>query len=289
MTEYSLPRTGKVLIGHRSIVVVLNSVIDQSKWQFRIDFEWDCIDMIYTQQGRLPSLMITTKYAPRMYRNTEHDLPNMMTSPRNNKFARKKSRIPCLDALHSSIIGSCFTWEFIFEPRQSLRPVQNLVEHIPDGPTSMRISVATICALTPFADALRALNLHMAKKQLPFIINFQAMRLALGGHLPPELVGGLLDYMSKLLRMGKSALHCAEVLRKLDRDLPWHGPQTPAEDLGPKTVMTVLQELMDGDMMDNSAFRAVERSDTLAMVHRMRVTPTGLYLEGPDPEVRGKT
>ena len=284
-SEYSAYRPGKVLIGHRSIVVVLHSIYQREKWQHRIDFEWDCIDTIYTQSGRLPSLIITTKYAPRMYRNIEQDESNTPFGMRPNKFARKKSRIPCLDTAHSAIIGSCFSWEFVFEPQQSIRAIQNLVEHIPDGPTSMRISLRSMRSLVPFPTALQELSTQISLLQLPFCVNFQAMKIALSGHVPPKLISILLITMSKALKDGKSEEHCAEALRRFDRDLPWPGPHTPSKEYSFSAMSTLLRSLLDESLLDNSAYRAVKRSDTLAMIHRMTITPTGLYLEGPDPEV----
>jgi hypothetical protein len=284
VSEYSTPRLGKLLIGHRSIVVVLNTPYT-GDWMHRIDFDWDCIDIIYTQQGRLPSLMITCKWAPRMYRNTELRQVGIARRLSMNRFARKKSRIPCLDTTHSQVVGSCFTWEFVFEPAQSLHPIRGLVEHIPDGPTSMRVSVKSMHATQPLNETMRSLNLHLTDLQLPFSINFQAMKLALSGHLPPKTVDHFTPILLKALQNGKSEYHCAEALRKFDRDLPWPGPQTPSKDLDKKAMNKTLQDIIDGDLEDSSTFRAVKRNDTLAMIHHMQITPTGLYLEGPEPEV----
>lgn len=284
VSEYSSPRLGKLLIGNRSIVVVLATPYS-NQWIHRIDFDWNCIDIIYTQQGRLPSLMITCKWAPRMYRNTELEQASTMRRPPMYRFARKKSRMPCLDTTHSKVIGSCFTWEFVFGPGQSLHPIRGLVEHIPDGPTSMRISVKSSHAAKPLNETMRSLNLHLAALQLPFSIKFQAMKLGLNGHLPPNIVEHLLPILLKALESGKSEYHCAEALRKFDRDLPWPGPQTPYKDLDSKAMNKLLQDIVDGDLEDSSTFRAVKRNDTLAMIHHIQITPTGLYLGGPEPEV----
>jgi hypothetical protein len=287
VSEYSSNRPGKLLIGSRSIVAILSQRYSPNEWVQRIDFEWEFVDIIYTQGGRLPSLMITCKYGPRMYRRVEAE---QMASPlrRTIKSQRKKARIPCLDTAHSKIVGSCFTYELIFDAQESLPAIRSLVEHIPDGPTSMRISVQTVIAKTPFDGALQELNLWLSQTQLPFPVRFQAMKLVLNGHLPPKSVTSLVHILVDALTKGRSALHCAEALRQFDRDLPWPGPQTPYKEMAPKAMEDLLKQLIDGGQAENSTSRAVRRNDTLALIHHAVITPTGLYLEGPEPEVSSR-
>ena len=282
VSEYSANRPGQLLVGHRSIVVVLMDPYRPGKWHQRIDFAWDCTDIIYTQQGRLPSLMITCKHSPRLYRNIEQGEQN---GSRTNKNARKKSRIPCLDSTHSKIVGSCFTWEFVFEPRQHLRPIQALVEHIPDGPSSMRISVASRHANKPFDEALKSLNQCLSHAEIPFCVKFQALKIALNGHVPPDAIEQLVPHLMSAIKAGKTEQHCAEALRKMDRDLPWPGPHTKYKEINTEALKSTWKAILGENLTANSTFLAVRKSDTMAMVHRMVVTPTGLYLEGPDPEV----
>jgi hypothetical protein len=150
----------------------------------------------------------------------------------------------------------------------------------------MRISVKSVKAKTPFDVAVQALNLCLSRSQLPFPVKFQAMKLALNGHLSPPAVINLADILVNAITKGHSTVHCAEALRQFDRDLPWPGPQTPTKDLDPEVMRGLLQKLISNDLENRSIYRAVRSNNTLALIHHVRVTPAGLYLEGPEPEVK---
>jgi hypothetical protein len=131
VSEYSSNRPGKLLIGSRSIVAVFSQRYSPDKWAHRIYFGWNCIDMIYIQRGRYPSLMITCKYAPKMIRRVDTEELASPLRAQTLRSQRKKARIPCLDIAHGKVAGASLTYELVLEANQSLRALRNVVEHIP--------------------------------------------------------------------------------------------------------------------------------------------------------------
>jgi hypothetical protein len=285
VSEYSSNKPGRLLIGSRSIVAIFSPIHAPNEWSHRIDFEWDFIETIYTQDGRSPSLRISCNYAPRMYRRIEVEqiLPRFGALTQRNQ--KKKARISCLDQEHSKVAGSCLTYEFIFKEHQSFNTIRNLVENIHDGPTSVRIRVKSVMATTSFNVELAELNFWLSRYQIPFAIKFQVMKLVLNGHLPPKDVRSLIPIVKIALKNGRGVFHCGEALRQLDRDLPWPSPQTHYDELAPPALEALLQKLITSNLENCSTYRAIKRNDTLALIHHVRITPAGIYLEGPEPEV----
>jgi hypothetical protein len=149
------------------------------------------------------------------------------------------------------------------------------------------VDVKEIQSLKPFDESLRFLNLTLTGLRVPFVISFQMVKLALNGHVHPDVVGEtiLAVIMEAFHSEGKSAVHCAEALRQLDRDLEWSGPQTPRANVDEQAIQKLLRNILKGDLEHSATYRAVQKNETIAMIHHVQVTPAGIYLEGPDPEV----
>lgn len=248
-----------------------------------MDFPWDFVETIYTASGKFPSVILTCNYCPKMYRPNEPTSFDLMNGQRGNR--RKKVRIACLDAQHSQFAGSCLTYELVLPVQQDLRPIQNVVEHIPDGPRTVRLRISSMRPQVPFNFELKELNFRLSQSTLPLAVRFQCLKLATNSRLRPRDVFPLITLLVQAIKNGKGHELCSEAVRQLYRDLPMASPHIQYRDLAPTTIKAQLLEILDSPLDQSSAFHAVAKNDTLALIHHVRITPGGLYLEGPEPEV----
>ena len=109
-------------------------------------------------------------------------------------------------------------------------------------------------------------------------------RMARNGYLSPLKVIELLPAVRNMsLDEGPDIV--AHALRNLARSLPIPGPDTCKHYLASSLESELLSFADDYDSgVSDNPYELVKRHKHVKLVHRAVVTPTGLYLEGPDPE-----
>lgn len=119
---------------------------------------------------------------------------------------------------------------------------------------------------------------------MPFKIRYQLSRLAQNGYLPPSQVVALLPATQAAWNQ-KGPDSVSYALTRLARSLPGPGPSTYSvyTSASLEASLRELAESYDSHAHDNP-YELVKRHQHINLVHRVLVTPTGLYLEGPDPE-----
>ena len=224
-----------------------------------------------------------------MYRPYEPTLEDtLLRLVSRQKNQRKMSRVPWLDLHHAEVVGTCLTYEVILRDGDYRRAVQTVFKHIPEGPPTMPVKVGAMKPYKTLTEELEAFRYALSVTWgdlIPFIVQFQAFKLVQNGRLQPNAVQQLLPFLSKLIKEGTSAIRCADALRQLYRDLPERGPLTRCEEFSTKTLVTKLESLVSNPLEEGSTYYAVKKNEHLALIHHVRVTPAGVYLEGPEPEV----
>jgi hypothetical protein len=124
---------------------------------------------------------------------------------------------------------------------------------------------------------------------LPFDVKFQLLRLARNAVLSPDQVLDILPTVSLLIANHDGTV-IVESLRHLYRSLQAVGPHTEAEDY---SVETIANNLLDyAQKYDSSRsqnpYELLNRHAHIVLVHKLTVTPTRVYLEGPEPEVSNR-
>ena len=262
------------------------------EWSRRIDFSWNGIDTVFTTDGEFSRLIITCYHSPKIYRS---DDPSPLSTPisigRREK-PRKKIRLPCLDDQHGEVAASCFSYEIVLSSGQAVDRIRRILQDDPGMPSTMHISVQTIKSTIPFNEELSGLTAALSHEwggALPFLVRFQALKLALNGKLLPAVVFKLLPVLRDLNMREKSVVSCAEALRKLYNELPSPGPHSKAEEFAEITLKRRLKDLSSSYREEGSVYKTVKQHSHLALIHHVRVTPTGVYLEGPEQEVSVST
>ena len=124
---------------------------------------------------------------------------------------------------------------------------------------------------------------------LPFGLRFQILRLAQNGKLLPNQARGLLPCINELYQdVGETAT--IEAVRCLYRRLYSPGSHTESSDYAQATLVKLLKGFAHGyqSFGAQDAYSISNRYAHIVLVHKVNVTPSGTYLEGPTAEVTNR-
>jgi hypothetical protein len=131
------------------------------------------------------------------------------------------------------------------------------------------------------------LSERLIRGDFDFSVAFQALKLATNGKLLPWTVAGLLSIISRLyLTYGSEKT--AIGLRELYTSTPKMGPETSFSEFTSENLSQRLSSLVAGAIIETSPYYQARKNPQLEVVHRARVTPTGIYFEGPEAEVSNR-
>lgn len=120
---------------------------------------------------------------------------------------------------------------------------------------------------------------------MPFDARFQLQKFAQNGYLPPDKVIELLPCVAKCLEMSDVAI-VAPALRYLGAQLPFAGPDTDASEIELQTLKNMLEKSIETvSAGDPYASVLADQHEHIMLVHKALVTPAGISLGGPEPEV----
>ncbi|QDS77948.1 hypothetical protein FKW77_001429 [Venturia effusa] len=295
-SEASKPRTGRLLVGNKSLVILIDHQFLPGTWQYRLDISLGNVDEIITSQGNVPSAFISILQAPKIYSAEDDPFPqlqNLSISSARPRTVSKKVRVSSLNDSHAKVAGTCFVYELVLGDHAALLKLSNLLRGGPDMPSTSRMRIESVKPARPYdvqMEALRQALSHDWKGHLPFSVRFQALRLVREGRLSPDSMAGLVPEMSRLISKGMSEQVCADAVRNLLNGVDWPHRNVPAADYSKATLIRKLRDAAApaANLQDSSAYRTVKAHRHLALIHHVRVTPCGLYLGGPSPEVTNR-
>ena len=120
---------------------------------------------------------------------------------------------------------------------------------------------------------------------MPFAAKFHLQKFAQNGLLPPDKVIELLPYVSKCLKVN-DVTTVAPALRYLGSRLPYAGPDTDASEIELRALESMLQQSIETTSVSEPYTSVLaDQHEHIMLVHKAVVTPAGIYLEGPEPEV----
>ncbi|OAG38067.1 hypothetical protein AYO21_07657 [Fonsecaea monophora] len=228
------------------------------------------------------TLTITLETAPKIY---EHDAP-AATPDLSELFEGlllhsqppRRFRECTLPGSDSGVVGSCLTYSMVV-----LTGAANLQRRV-KAMTYHRFPITNLPATSPpfrqasFSRQLSSLNSHVAALNCSFAWRFQIHGLWANGVLSPADVQSLLPAMSDLVaRSGEQTM--ISVVRRLNLQL-FHNDAT--NDQKNSAVNIALNSLQQDANPFLDCDTAQSSSQDLVSTHRVTVTPTGIYLYGPE-------
>lgn len=297
-------RLGKIVFGMRQAVILLHPNGTSAD---RIDVNYYNIDSVLTGDHKSPTVTFTLYFAPKFYRQDDENakpvdpLMDMMArlgfngqmAPRQQQQQPKRLRLPSIDDTHKLAAGICFVYQVCLADWHQLASVHKLVSHRRHIESAMLFSTPSRMPGTSLQDSMTRLNYELTTREksgsLPFGIRFQCLRLAQNGKLLPDQTRAVLPCVNRLYRQfGETPT--VEAVRRLYNHLVPVGPHTEASEFSQPTLVRLLEDFAESYTRFGAedAYGLANRHAHIVLIHRLTVTPAGVYLEGPSAEVTNR-
>ncbi|KAI6710543.1 hypothetical protein JHW43_006926 [Diplocarpon mali] len=283
--HYDLYGNGSVQIGTRSMTLRMSD-------GQRVDFLYTGTRSITTEDSPNASITITMNEAPRISKtgiDTNTDIVTSLSKlTLTGKSTNQRRRFTSLDKQHAEVVGCCFVYQMclVGDSKELRKPLQNL-QYSSGIPPIVHQQIPVYPSSRSFATDQRRLEAALEDPQaVPWKLAYQLRRFAKNGYLSPMQTLDLLPEAKRV--MARSGIEIAvAALRKLFADMPYPGLETEASEFHLETMLKYLTRFEEQAKKEEALASAdgnLQTSERLAMIHQVRVTPSGLYLSGPEPE-----
>lgn len=282
---------GTAKFGERSMILT-------SDTSLRIDFRYFGTLSITMEEGSTSSFIFSMHEPPRFFQKIYDPLADLMAQlsiqfrqpPKNDP---ERHRLPCIDDEHKKIAGSCLVYRIVLKTdlsgpsarsdvgdrMHSLRKAHGMPAIIPRK-THIRQPRESFAA--GFGRLQQTLS--GSAVGLPFVLLFQIQKLAQDAYLPPLTVLQLLPEIKDMTTRTPMAV-CVSTVRKLFNQIQFPGPETEATEFQLEELVDLLKENEKQCRREALAIdEETKASENLAIIHRAKVTPTGIHLYGPEAE-----
>jgi hypothetical protein len=276
-------------ITFKSKTIVVETDISQ-----RLEIISQTVESVVWEASSIDAMALTLREAPRISVLTQitrlEDLNSLFDSLfADNRDVPDRNRVPGLDKYHEEIAGSCLVYRFMISKGSGLKDPTKSLGLTRGLPSMVRRNIMINQPSAPYAAQFRTLlqDLSPMSTTLPFGVRFQLQKLAQNGYLSPLKVIGLLPEVKRVFARSDSRV-CVNAIRRLFRHIPYAGPDTEAKYFSLHLLTAFLRqiefELRRGGLYSNEPMP----SDQVAIIHKATVTPSGVYLDGPDGECNNR-
>lgn len=294
------PRFGRIVFGDRNILMKFSPNLQDMPWH-QVEIPYNSIQSFTVGPKSKPTMTFSLSEAPKFFEvittemadvngnNLTEMLQGMSLRRPSHNYTRK--RICALSQLHETVVASCLCYRVTLVQPDDLKGVQAL-KKFPAIPGSISWTTST-STREPFAGQIKMLNSALADGgkygKIPFEVKFQMQKLAQNGYLPPSRVVDLLAVVARQLKTGADYRAIAGAVRSLLGQIPFPGPDTESSDLSLKTLSTLLIQNIESIMRGETyAIEVAEQHEHIVAIHKATVTPAGVYLYGPEPELNNR-
>ncbi|KAI4233718.1 MAG: hypothetical protein LQ349_004230 [Xanthoria aureola] len=292
---YGQTRSGRLIFGRRFVLVDFNpSIVTLSAHQMEIPYS-NILSMM-TGSSTTPSVTFSLALAPRFYEKVPL-AQNTLVEEMNRlglKHYRKTQNVPerrrtiAFDPSHRAIVANCLCYRFQVSPDDVACILA--LKRLPGYPDIIPWELAVLMK-SPFHAQMTSLNGALNATQYqkyPFELKFQLQRLAQNGYLPPYKVIQLMQIMAQEF-VNADNLSLADAVRKLACYIPYPGGETEATELSLPTLRDLLLNNYDKISREKEYSKDLStKYEQIAMVYKAMVTPAGIYLSGPEPEMKNR-
>ena len=288
-------KKGRIIFGPRSLLIKLWPQAPNLPLQ-QVEFPYSSVNSMTIGPNTNPCITFSLFEAPKLFENLPTDLLELALkqlgiskgiSKGSQDFKRK--RITALSKEHETVVSSCLCYRVILSNAADIAGVQAL-KHSPEVPGSISWNTSEIMT-TPFAAQMTALHSALSGSRhssLPFDLKFQMQKLAQNGYLSPALVVKLLEVVASHVKE-RDVKVVTQSVRTLHGQIPFAGPSTDASETSLSTLTQMLVDNQESIIRGETYIPDLaDQYDHIASVHKAMVTPTGVYLYGPEPEVKNR-
>lgn len=284
-------KKGRIIFGPRSLFIRLKQQTPNLPHQ-QIEFPYSSVQSMTIGSNANPSITFSLSEAPKLFENmhsqvVEDALKKLAIRKGSQDFTRK--RTTALSKEHEAVVSSCLCYRIILSNAADIAGVRAL-RHFPELPSSFSWDTSEPMAM-PFAAQMTTFNSALTSSRfssLPFDLKFQMQKLAQNGYLGPAKVVELLAVVASHVKE-RDVTVVTQSVRTLHGQIPYAGPATEGSDLSLDTLTQMLVENQASIIRGETYMPDLaDQYDHIASVHKAMVTPTGVYLYGPEPEVKNR-
>ncbi|KAK3617197.1 hypothetical protein LTR56_025453 [Elasticomyces elasticus] len=285
---------GIITFGHKEAVILLGSTASD---HVRVDMNYYGSEHIVLGSYKDPTLSIKLGCAPKMYKVAGKDLlsaqlTRLMLGPRAataKLMDVKKERLVSIGGDHSDVAGVCFVYRMTLTNPGSLSTIRSLLRGSATAPSTIDLPTNSSPPEMTWGYSKMRLDYDLTDTAKfgaqPFGVRFQLDRLARNARLLPQRVRELLPTVERLLDThGTDATLAA--LTRFYHQVPRAGPDTDASRLSNFSLEQQLGEYaaMYDEHEPSNPYELTKRYAHINLIHKVVVTPAGIYLTGPEPE-----
>ncbi|KAF2814287.1 RNA-directed RNA polymerase [Mytilinidion resinicola] len=317
---YRDERAGTITFGTSSLVVLLHRNPDLP--HCRLDVPYYSIEHVLTGNSTTATISLTLRWPPKIYEDTlagdiykpnstttEDLLASLMklsissaklapTAPafipsQQDRSQGKRIRLSSIAKGHEGTVGSCFVYQVSLSDRRLMEEAVRTIKKRAGIPDHMTFETRVRKPPTTFTQDYSRLSSVLADYtrniSLTYPVRFQLERLALNGILSPSTIQILIPGLASLVAVYKTN-QVATALGRLVHEVEFPGPRAETKNFRPDELLKRLRHHTEAAYkeQDESIYKRVEEREHLALVHKVLITPCGLLLTGPDPEVTNR-
>lgn len=291
MSHFQESRGGRMIFGKRAVLIDIH-LLTTRYLGHRIEIPYDSVDTFTVGTLKNPTVTFSLHSAPKLYEDMppEESLIAAMESlgKKKSRLIPKRKRVSAICKTHEIVVSSCLCYRFMLQRNSDIKLIDGL-KNVNRIPESFSRETSNIIK-SNFISQLTLLNTTMGQlfANVSFEVKFQFQRLAQNGLLPPARV---VEIFKRTVAPGKDIDDSTLVraLQKTYQHIPFAGPHTEAEELNADAVYALLIQTVESarqEALYSDSF--TEQHDHIAYIHKAMVTPVGIYLSGPEPEVKNR-
>ncbi|WEW61966.1 RNA-directed 5'-3' RNA polymerase [Emydomyces testavorans] len=280
---FRCPGIGKVVFGKSMLRVTMSNVAPST--EYYLEFSYSTVRSIHIGTSQQASVTVTADIAPRFFISDPMEKLKAQTAKMANKYAQvpTKRRVGHFGGNHEITSGACFTYRFELQDRRDTYAIRNLQGNDSFPPINRWVD-RRVAYTQPFVFLKAQFDSFLHRQQVPFVLKFQIAKLVWNGEISPTKVLQLYPRILQLLAV-HGVERIVEGLKSLTLEYP--DPDTHILDVDANSIASLLETTID---------RAIfQRNDRLNLTHpkyvkahRAQVTPSGIYLYGPNTEPKNR-
>ncbi|KAF3917535.1 hypothetical protein AA313_de0200782 [Arthrobotrys entomopaga] len=238
-----------------------------------------------TEQNGTKYFMVSLHWCPKFYEKSGSPPVSPIRSPFGPPLQNTRStkyRVSNLDTEHAKIAPFCFVYRFhLAEAHDALRI--STIGQIPGFLDVQERSIFRQVASYDSQTSMAGLDFQLAR--LPFDVAFQLQTLVFNGILLPHRVKELLGVVRTALLSNTQDVVASVLKSWLDT---WK-PQIPTDDTLiwlTDNIISTFEETLQRKELSTEYLLQMKfyRKENQVLIHRVCITPTGLYPQGPNLE-----
>lgn len=262
-----------------------------------IEFPYSSVLGITMETGSTPSFIISMMEPPRFFESINDPVTALMeqlnlktTSASQKRNGPDRHRVPYLNENHQAIVGNCLVYRITILAEDSYTVGEQMLrlQKVTCVPEIVHHRTRISPNIQHIAVGLQSLRriLSGSSTKFPFALKFQILKLAQNNYLLPDAVIHLVPEVTRMMERSSISV-CLSAIKRLFIQIPFPGPDIEAEKLDIESIINILrdneenykQNGLPADEIDTQ-----EGSVNVAIIHKVKVTPSGTYLYGPEPE-----